>query len=250
MRRAIALTTLAAALLLPLPATAMASGEEIDGGAAATQATPVEPGTTYLDDVAPGEARWFSVDVMTAQDYGVTLTEYGDTEYNCCLSVAWYDSDFDRDMGDSGFNTDGTAKTFRVASEGGVDEDGTRYLEIRLDEDSANRQLSFEFVVDVTGEGVAAESPSASPTEAASEEPAADEADSADEDEPEAAAVDAGDDGGNTMLWVVVGLLVLLVVLLIAVVVLLMVRMRKAGAVDAGSAQQPVGSGQSPTQQG
>lgn len=242
MRRAVALTTLAALLLLPFPASAMASGEEIDGGAAATQATPVEPGTTYLEDVAPGEARWFSVDVATAQDYGVTLTEYGETEYGCCLSVAWYDSDYDRDMGDNGFNSDGTAKTYRVASEDGVDEDGTRYLEVRLDDGAANRPVAFEFVVDVTGEGAPAESPSASPTETTSESPAADastdesEGDAdAGEEETEAAATDADDDD-NTMLWVVLGLLVLLVLLLVAVVVLLMMRMRKTGTRPADSA--------------
>lgn len=243
MRRAAALTTLAALLLVPFHASATASGDEIDGGAAATQATEVEPGTTYLEDVAPGEARWFSVEVMTAQDYGVTLTEYGETEYNCCLSVTWYDSDYDRDMGDQSFNSEGTAKTYRVASDDGVDEDGTRYLEIRLDEDASNRPVTFEFVVDVTGEGAPTESES--PTESPSEEPAADETDAdADADgdadtETEAAAADTDDDGGSTMLWVVLGLLALLVLLLLAVVVLLMMRMRKANAPATSSTQPP-----------
>lgn len=67
-----------------------ATGGEIDGGPAATQATVIDVGQDYVDDVRPGEARWYSVEAGTGQSvarchrdrgrlHGVRLLRRGDS---------------------------------------------------------------------------------------------------------------------------------------------------------------------------
>ena len=43
----------------------VAAGEKIDGGPAQIQATPIQPGTAYVDDIVNGEARWYSFDAVS-----------------------------------------------------------------------------------------------------------------------------------------------------------------------------------------
>jgi hypothetical protein len=213
-------------LAAPSASAATAEGEEIDGGPAATRATPVEPGTTYVDDVQAGEARWYSVPVGAGQAFGVTLTEYGDVEYRCCLKVSLADTDFNSKASDNSYNSDGTAETLRVATdEDGVEEAGTYYVQVQLDQDAAVRPVTFEFTVDVTGEAIG-EDPAASPSASPSAEKSPETEDDT-EDDTEPASTDTDDGGGGFLLWLIVGLLALLVLLLLGTVVLLLVRMQR-----------------------
>ena len=140
MRRLLALRCVVAALVTvallspPVAAGAAPQGEAVDGGAAPTQATAIEAGTAYSDDIRPGEARWSSLDVDEGQELGTTLTEYGAAKYNCCLKVELSDPDFDSIRSDLGSNTTGTAQTLRAETdEDGVAESGTYSLSVELD---------------------------------------------------------------------------------------------------------------------
>lgn len=217
-------------LAVPSASAATAEGEEIDGGPAATRATPMEPDTTYVDDVQPGEARWYSFPVGVGQAYAATLTEYGEVEYNCCLKVSLVNPEFDSVTSDNNYNGDGTAATLRVASDDeGVDEAGDRYLQVQLDEDAAVRPVTFEFSVEVTGEAIG-EDPAESPSPSGEETPET-------EEDTEPTAADS-DDGGGFLLWLIIGLLVLLVLLLLVTVVLLLLRMQRQQS-DPGPGPQP-----------
>lgn len=227
--RRLLLTIALAATLVGLPAAAWSAspmGEEIDGGSAATQAAALTPGTTYADDVNPAEARWFSFDADPGQTLGATLTEYGDTEYGCCLEIRLYDVGFDQMDFENASNSDATASTLRVESdEDGVDESGSYYFEVRLSEDAANQPVSFDFAVDVDGEGMMSSSPTSTPSPSASESPSdAGSASPSPDDTTTASSSSAEDGGGNTLLWVVVGLLALLVVLLVALLLVVLLR--------------------------
>jgi hypothetical protein len=231
-------------LLLPLvliaaptgAVAATAEGEEVDGGPAATRATPIEPGTGYIDDVRAGEARWYTVELQAGQSFDITLTEYGEVEYGCCIEVRLHDAGFDQLAFDNMTNSDGTATTSRVASsEDGVEETGSYYAEVRLT-GSAVRPVTYEFVVNVAGEPVGgAGEEQESPSPSAAESPTAGDSDDGDTDETEPVATES-DGGGSLLLWVIVALLALLVVLLLVAVVFLLIRMQKQQSGRGGSA--------------
>lgn len=235
MRRLFPVLLMLALLAVPTSAAATSTtAEQVDGGAAATQATAVEPGTTYTDDVRSGEARWFSFDVGAGQVVGATLTEYGEEEYGCCLGVRLHGPEFDQLAAESTFNDSGTATTLRVeGDEDGVDTAGTYYLEVVLDKEAAIRPVSFEFTVDVSGAAVGDESASAEPSnaEAAASEttPETSEAEASDAEaaNPATTAAATGSDDGDGLLWVVVGLLTVLVLLLVAALVFMYGRLQK-----------------------
>ena len=225
-RKLLPILLMLAVVAVPTAASASsATGEEVDGGAAATQATAVEPGTTYVDDINAGEARWYSVDAGTTQVVGATMTEYGEVEYGCCLNVNLHDPDFDSLGSSTSLSGGDTAQTVRVETdEDGVEEAGTYYVEVVLDEDQANQPVTFEFAVDVSGEAV--QTPTPSDEASASDQASAEDGDAAGGDDT-AAAAQGSDDGGSTLLWVVVGLLVVLVVLLLAALAFVFTRMNK-----------------------
>jgi len=227
MRRLLALPSVVAALAtvallgLPVPAGAAPQGEAIDGGAAPTQATAIEAGTAYSDDIRPGEARWFSLDVDEGQELGTTLTEYGVAKYNCCLKVELSDPDFDSIQSDLGSNSTGTAQTLRAETdEDGVAESGTYYVSVELDSDTSTKPVAFDFSADVAGEGML--SSSASPTSEATAEPSA--AASATEEETTTSATPQ-DSGTSPLLWGVVGVLALLLLVLLGLVAVLLKRL-------------------------
>lgn len=212
---------------LPVAAAAAPSGEPIDGGPAPTQATAVKAGTAYSDDVSPGEARWFSVDADTGQRLGATLTEYGDTEYGCCLTLKLADPDFDQIAYDNTYNSDGTAHTMRTETDDeGVDDSGTYYLSVELTDKDARRPVAFDFSLDVDGEGML--STSASPTSEASassaSSPSASASTQASNQADQAAVADSST--GNALLWAVVGALALLLLILLGMVAVLLRRLR------------------------
>lgn len=193
-----------------------ASGGPIQGGPAATRATAMEAGAAYVDNVKPGEARWYSFPAGQGQEVAVTLTEDGSTDYGCCLELALHGPDFDRIDSESTFNGGATAKTMRVASpDRGLDDSGDYYLEVTLDADAANRPVTYEFVAEVSGAALE-ESPSAEPTPSPTVEPSPTEeptpaAEEPAEDELESAAADTDEGGG---LWTV--LIAVLVALVLA----------------------------------
>lgn len=194
------------------------SGGEIDGGAAAPRAAAVEPDAPYVDDVRPGEARWYSFEAERGQVARLTLTEDGSTEYGCCFKVRLLDPGVDQLTYDSGSNRDGTARTVRLETDDqGLRDTGSHFIEVTLEQDAANRAVTYEFTVEVAGEGFARPTSSPAPTESPStsesptEDPSAtpEETESAD---PEPASADSDDDNGG-LLWLVVALLLLLVLL-------------------------------------
>lgn len=194
-----------------------ASGGPIQGGPAATRATAMEAGAAYVDNVKPGEARWYSFPAGQGQEVAVTLTEDGSTDYGCCLELALHGPDFDRIDSESTFNGGATAKTMRVASpDRGLDDSGDYYLEVTLDADAANRPVTYEFVAEVSGAALE-ESPSVEPTPSPTvepsptEEPTPEAAEEPAEDELESAAADTDEGGG---LWTV--LIAVLVALVLA----------------------------------
>lgn len=199
-----------------------ASGGPIQGGPAATRATEMEAGAAYVDNVKPGEARWYSFPASKGQDVAVTLTEDGSTDYGCCLELQLHGPDFERIGSEQIFNGEATAKTIRVASrDGGVDDTGDYYIEVQLKADAANRPVTYEFAAEVNGaaleespsaEPTPTESPTPTPTDEPTEETTAEASEDAAEDDLESAAADTDDSGGG--LWTV--LIAALVVLVLA----------------------------------
>lgn len=206
-----------------------AAGEAVDGGPSLTEAVPIEAGTTYVDDVLNGEARWYSLDVQEGQQVTVTATDDGSVDYGCCVNYAFLRPDGTSRMKDHGYNESGTANTYIL--DGETFASGTHYFRVTLDDttrgDEYDGPLSYEFTVEVTdpaGAETETASPSASPTAAATEAT----------DETAAAAAetgDADDSGGGVpaLLWVLVGVLVLAVLGLGGMVLVLM---RKVAARD------------------
>ena len=70
-----------------------AAGEEIDGGPAQTQATPIEPGVAYVDDILKGEARWYSIELTEGQQVTITATDDGSADYGCCINYELLESE-------------------------------------------------------------------------------------------------------------------------------------------------------------
>ena len=212
-----------------------ASGEPIAGGPAATQATEMQAGTDYVDDIRPGEARFYSFPAGTGQVVQSTLTEDGATEFNCCLQLSLLDPDFNDVGSDLDANTTGTAQTLRAESdEPGVEDAGSSVVQVQLDEGSANRRVRYQFEVGVTGAALESPSPSATPSEAASSETPS-EAASPTETSPTAsptnqapatAADSAQGQGPGGLLWAVLEVLLVLVLLAVAAVGVALARLR------------------------
>ena len=211
-----------------------AAGEPVDGGPAATQATEVQVGTDYVDDIRPGEARFYSFPAGTGQVVQSTLTEDGATEYNCCLTMTVLDPDFDRIESDNSYNADGTATTLRATSDDqGVADQGAYLVEVALDDEAAKRPVQYQFKVAVTGSALESPSPSATPTESPSSETSPSASPSAQaSDEPSASATvaDSTEGSGNGLIWAVLGVLVNLVLLAVAAVVVALSRLRRSGS--------------------
>jgi hypothetical protein len=212
-----------------------ASGEPIVGGPAATRATEMQATTDYVDDIRPGEARFYSFPAGTGQVVATTLTEDGATKHNCCLKLSLLDPDFDNIDSDFGGNTTGTAQTLRAESDDqGVEDEGTYLVRVELDEESANRRVQYQFKVGVTGTALESSSPSTTPSDAASSEtpsasasptegsPTASPTDQA--TEVQAADQDQGSGGG--LIWAALGVLLLLVLLVVAAVGVALSRLR------------------------
>jgi hypothetical protein len=140
-----------------------AAGTAVAGGAAATQATPIEQGTDYVDDIRPGEARFYSFPAGTGQVVASTLTEDGSTEYGCCLKLSVLDPSYNSVAYSNLYNSDGTAHSMRAASDNqGVADAGSYVLEVALSDDSAKRPVRYQFKVEVTGTALESTSPSPS----------------------------------------------------------------------------------------
>ena len=212
-----------------------ASGEPIAGGPAATQATTMQAGTDYVDDIRPGEARFYSFPAGTGQVVQTTLTEDGAAEFNCCLKLSLLDPDFNDVNSDLGSNTTGTAQTLRAESDDqGVEDAGSYLVQVQLDEGSATRRVRYQFKVGVTGAALESSSPSATPSEAPSSE-APSEATSPTEtspspsptDQAQATAADSTQSQGpGGLIWAVLGVLLVLVLLAVAAVAVALTRLR------------------------
>ncbi len=218
-----------------------ASGVKIAGGPGAPRAAAIDPGQAYVDDVRPGEARWYTLPAGTGQEIAVTLTEDGSTEYGCCLELSLQDPDFDRLARETTYNPDGTATSLRVASsDQGVSGAGGYFVVVELGEGEATSPVRYEFTVERSGTALeegrptespspteATESPSATPTDEASDEGGATDEEDAEESD-DAAAVSATDEGGTSpLVWVALAL-ALLVLGAGAAVALLLRSLRKS----------------------
>ena len=194
-----------------------AGGEEIDGGAAQTQATPIEPGVSYVDDILNGEARWYSFDLAEGQSVSITSTDDGTADYGCCLRYEIHDAS-SRRAADSGYNQSGTANTYVLDAEAiGSPSEGdtaTFYYAVVLDDTTSTEEygaMEFEFTAEVSGEAV--ETPTESPTESIT--PTSSESASPSESPSTAPPADAtsadSSSGVPAFLWVLLGVLVLAV---------------------------------------
>lgn len=210
-----------------------ASGGAVDGGPAAPQAAPVEPGVAYVDDVRAGEARWYSFQAGTGQVATATLTEDGSTEYGCCLNFRLRGPDYEQLDFENHFNGDGTAVTLRTQTdENGLEETGTYYVEVVLDKEAAPRPVSYQLQVDVSGTAVetATPTPTPTPTPTVTDSPTPTATDTATDADTAAAAVSTGSgDGGDTLLWVLIGVLSLLILVVIAAMAYMYRRMQRQG---------------------
>lgn len=205
-----------------------AAGEAIVGGASQVVAAPIEAGTSYVDDVVKGEARWYAIDLEVGQKLVVTSTDDGTAEYGCCL-VYWLRTPAGGRLDHWNGYSAGTATTavVEVSDDEGVDEAGTHYFNVVLDDSTADEEygaVEYQFTAEVsdvvapsetsspsdTASAAAPESPSASPSESTADVSAADS--------------DSGD-GVPAVLWVLIGLLLLAVLGLGVLVVMLMRKM-------------------------
>jgi Ca-activated chloride channel family protein len=231
-----------------------AEGEEIDGGPIVTGATPIEPGTTYIDDVVSGEARWYSFPVQEGQDVTVTMSEDGSLFYGCCVVLRLYQPDQQTDYGREGGFSDETPKIYRTGTrEEGAEQTGDHYVSVVLDDDdSEGAPLEYQLDVAVEGSGAddtatATESATSAPSDDAGQATATASPDDAGQATATATPDDAGDDtaastpeeetaatdaatnsdDGNGLLTALVIILAVAVVALGGAVVWLMARMRK-----------------------
>jgi hypothetical protein len=212
-----------------------AAGTAVAGGAAATQATPIEQGTDYVDDIRPGEARFYSFPAGTGQVVASTLTEDGSTEYGCCLKLSVLDPSYNSVAYSNLYNSDGTAHSMRAASDNqGVADAGSYVLEVALSDDSAKRPVRYQFKVGVTGTALESTSPSPSASDSgsasSSASPSASSSAGPSASSSPSDAQSAGDTGGNTLLWIVLVGLFVLVLVAVAAVALALVRLRGRGA--------------------
>jgi Ca-activated chloride channel family protein len=190
-----------------------ASGEPVVGGPAATEAAAIEAGKAYTDDVAPGEAKWYSFEGEEGQNVTVTVTEDGSAEYGCCMFVRLVDPDLAQVASQNHYNNTGTAKSYRVTSfDDGLRVSGTHYVAVTMEADAeAEGTANLEIEVEVA-DGTA--TPSASPTPSETATPSASAS-------PDTEASTETEQGGDGILWTIIGLLAVMVVgLAVAVVIL------------------------------
>ncbi|MGB3256510.1 MAG: VWA domain-containing protein [Ornithinimicrobium sp.] len=209
-----------------------ADGEEIEGGAIVTQATPIEAGTTYVDDVVANEARWFSFPAQEGQDITVTVSEDGSQDYGCCVALRLYTPDQTSSLGLDNGAPQGTAQILRVTTPpDGAFESGDYYVSV--DRSTSTRDpgpVTFQLDVSVEGGDAAAETSAPASTEPATDDAEASATpDSAGADEAEATvAADPPDtQEGNGLLITLVVILGVAVLALGGVVAWLVVRMNK-----------------------
>lgn len=212
-----------------------ATGEEIDGGAAQTQATVIEPGVSYVDDILDGEARWYSLELSAGQQVTVTGTDDGSVDYGCCIFWKLLASDGGQIDSANGYNPSGTASTYVVGSgsENGLADTGTYYVSVTLDDGTQPGEygaLPYEFTVEVT-DPVATETPTATPSETPtatpSETPTSTSTPMSTPTESDA-STDSTESSIPGYLWALIGLLGVAVVALGAMVLVLMRRVGRS----------------------
>lgn len=218
-----------------------AEGEEVDGGPIVTDAAPIEPGTTYLDDIVIDEARWYSFPVQEGDQITATLSEDGTVDYGCCVRIELTEPDQTSSFGSEGGFSEGVAQIFRTGTnEEGAETTGDYYLQVTFGGTTADKgegALTYQLEVGVEGEGDGAEE-SATATESrndADTTAAPDEGDETTaapdettEPEDETSASDAADaDDGNGLLLTLVILLGIVAAGLGGAVVYLLVRMNR-----------------------
>ncbi|CAN5403474.1 hypothetical protein BH23ACT6_BH23ACT6_08170 [soil metagenome] len=212
-----------------------AEGEEVDGGPIVTQASPIEPGTTYLDDVVTGESRWYSFPVQEGDQITVTLSEDGTVSYGCCLELRLIKPDQVSGFGfDNGY-TDDVPKIYRTGTnEDGANETGDYYLSVLLDGQVSEGDGALEYQLEVAVEGAggedeetATETESTDETDAATAQPD-DNEQTAEPGDEQTTAADASDtDDGNGLLLPIVIVLGVAVLALGGAVVYLLIRMNR-----------------------
>lgn len=214
-----------------------ASGQEVDGGPIVTQATPIEPGTTYLDDVVEGEARWYSFPLEEGQEATMTLSEDGTVDYGCCVKLRLYYPDQQTANWTQSGNSRGVAQIVRTETPtNGAPESGEYYLSVVLDGQLDDTEGALEYQLDVAvdaesgadgSEETEAPSQDSSPaTVTVTADPAEDAVTPSGPDESVATAQDEGDEGGTSLLTILVAVLALAVLALVAAVGWLFSRLR------------------------
>lgn len=199
-------------------------GEDVDGGPALVSATPIEVGTTYVDDLVKGEAKWYSFEVKDGQRLKLTATDDGTTPYGCCLSYALMNPDGDRIQGDHGYNSN-SANTYILQtseSEAEYTEAGTYFVKAELNDRTSDEdypEMPFQFVVETTG-------PSAEESASASASPTAETSATPDTAASDADTTKSDEESGNGFLWALVGILTLAVLGLGGAVAVLLRRTR------------------------
>lgn len=195
-------------------------GEAVEGGPALISATEIELGTTYVDDIVNGEAKWYSYEVEAGQTLRLTSTDDGTTPYGCCIYYSLRNTKGDAVAKDHGYSGDSANTYILETPEYAVaDEPGIYYFKAELDDKTSKEEyaeMPFQFVIEATD---------ASPTESASPTPDDAESDSSASNEPESTAPAADEDGdSDALLWTLIGLLAVAVVGLGAAVVVLLRR--------------------------
>ena len=195
-------------------------GDPIEGGRSANDAAPVETGVPYTDDLAIGEARWYSFEAEDGQQITVTVTENGATEYDCCATLKALGPDLGQRGYDNGFNSDGTAHSYRVVAD--AHDTGTHYVEFALDAEEGRGSVDIEVQVDVAN-------PAPDETTVPDEtiEPSAPGDDPAPAD---ATSTPETDGSSDTALWVLVAVLGVLVLGLTGAVLILFRRLGRGGS--------------------
>lgn len=191
-------------------------GESVDGGPALISATEIELGTTYVDDIVKGEAKWYSFELEEGQTLRATATDDGTTPYGCCIYYALLDSEGEAVAKEHGYARDSANTYILKTPEHIVREAGTYYFRAELNDttgDEEYAEMPFQFVIEAAA-AEPSESASPSPGEADSETAAAKESSSS-----------TNEDGdSDALLWTLIGLLTLAVAGLGAGVVVLLRR--------------------------
>ncbi|MGB3762398.1 MAG: VWA domain-containing protein [Ornithinimicrobium sp.] len=208
-----------------------AEGEEIEGGAIVTQATPIQPGTTYVDDVVANEARWFSFPAQEGQDIAVTVSEDGSQDYGCCVTALLYMPDQISRLARDSVTPKGVAQILRVTTPPqGAFESGDYYVSVdRSTSTQDSGPVTFQIDVTIEGGDAAAETSAPTTTEPVATDDAAASA-TPDEAEATVASDPADAEEGNGLLVTLVVLLGVAVLGLGGVVAWLVAKMNKGSS--------------------